>query len=389
MIRSTILLAILSSLAWWLHGEQSNGRFRQVDETFLDFLLANTRDDLQPDPAKLDQVVMVSMRESDRAEYAAWPPAPLDYHMVLKAITLHDPEVLLITAPLTWPDPKPQFITELGAALAPLPHVILGAKSSPIPGDTSFVKDRLSMISHVTGTPSLLPALGSIDQAPEPSIARQCDAGLLTPAPSIGHGFQSGIAPSVEVQTIAHAMRVPFAQQRIHLGPGAGLHLGADFFLPLNNDGTFPKTTVTVAEINALDLMTPGLSTDDSDPAKSLGKGKIIVLGMSDDLTRQRAAIVATALAMPRLQILSWIGQIIAWAIAALLALWLVWMPRTKALTRALIFLFLALTASYLAFQSFKMWCPPAIPAALIAAGGLFARLFGKSPALVTTTPTA
>ncbi len=389
MIRSTTLLALLTSLAWWLHGEQSNGRFRQVDETFLDFLLANTRDDLQPDPAKLDRVVLVSLRESDRAEYAAWPPAPLDYHMILKALASHVPEALLITEPLTWSEPKPQFITELGDSLAPLPHVILGTKSSPTAGDTSFAKDRLSIIANLTNTTSLLPTLGSIDQSPEPSIARQCDAGLVTPTPSVGQRFQSGVAPSVEVQTISHAMRVPFAQQRIHLGPGAGLHLGDDFFLPLNNDGTFPKTAVTVPEINALDLMTPGVTADDSDPTKSLGKGKIIVLGMSDDLTRQRAAIIATALAMPRLQILSWIGQIIAWAVAALLALWLVWMPKTKAFTRAIIFLFLALTASYLAFQSFKMWCPPAIPAALIVAGGLFARLFGKSPASAITTPTA
>jgi hypothetical protein len=378
MIRSAILLVLLAGLAWWLHGEQSNGRFRQVDETFLDFLLANTRDDLKPNPSKLDRVVFVTLRESDKAEYAAWPPAPIDYHMIIKALASHEPGALVITEPLAWPAPKPQFIDQLGQTLLPLSNVILGARASSSAGDTAFAKDRLPSVTHLSGNVSALSALGSIEQAPEAGIAISCDSGLVTSPPAIGLRFNDGLSPSIEMQTLAHAARVPFAYQRVGIGPGAGLHLGDDFFIPLNNDGSFLKATVAVPEINALDLMTPNIEATESAASKTLGKGRIIVLGMNDDLTRQRAQIIAASLALPKLQVVPFVGQIAAWVIAASLALWLVWMPKTKALMRAIIFLFLALTASYLAFQSFKTWCPPAIPAALIAAGGVFARLFGK-----------
>jgi hypothetical protein len=57
-----------------------------------------------------------------------------------------------------------------------------------------------------------------------------------------------------------------------------------------------------------------------------------------------------------------------------------------------ILLLFLALTASYLAFQSNLTWGPPAIPAIIIAVSGLYARLFAKpdtNPATATPEATA
>jgi hypothetical protein len=51
MVRAIFLLSVLSGLAWWLHGEQDRGRFRELDESFLDFLLGNARQEMKPDPA--------------------------------------------------------------------------------------------------------------------------------------------------------------------------------------------------------------------------------------------------------------------------------------------------------------------------------------------------
>ena len=68
MLRGFALLALLSGLAWWLNGEREHGRFREVDEVFLDFMLANARPQLKPDPAKLGEVVFVRLREEDKKE---------------------------------------------------------------------------------------------------------------------------------------------------------------------------------------------------------------------------------------------------------------------------------------------------------------------------------
>lgn len=77
MVRAIFLLSVLSGLAWWLHGEQDRGRFRELDESFLDFLLGNARQEMKPDQTKLNDVVLVRLREEDKDEYAAWPPLPI------------------------------------------------------------------------------------------------------------------------------------------------------------------------------------------------------------------------------------------------------------------------------------------------------------------------
>jgi hypothetical protein len=389
MVRSLLLLTLLSGLAWWLHGEQQRGRFREVDDQFLDFLLANTRDDLKPDPAKLDGVVFLRMREEDKAEYAAWPPQPIDYQMMIKGLAPYEPATLIIAEPLQWPQPKPEFIEQLAQTLLPMPSVVLAAGATT-GGKADATSTALSgeHLPDVTahGPTQVLPALSTINAPPEPALARQSDVGCVLPGKqSMAFLLGTRAVPSLEWMAIANATHTPLRLQRLNLGAGAGLHVGDELFVPLQPDGSLPPSTVTVPAINALDLMTAALTDADVELAKTLGKGKVMVLGIDNDratptTARLCAQAVAAALAMPRVQVLSRVQQIIAWGVAALLGLSLLLLPKTKGMSRALLYLFLALTASYLAFQSFKIWCPPAIPAALIAASGLFARAFGRTP---------
>lgn len=376
MIRSLVLLLILSGLAWWLHGEQQRGQFRQVDETFLDFLLANTRNDLKPDPEKLKNVVFVRLAESDKAEYSAWPPAPIDYHMMVKALAAAEPDVLVITEPLHWPEPKPAFIDQLAQTLLPLPSVVLAAGAAS--GEDEGVMDRVPSIARISGDVEMLQRVAVVKSMPEDALARGSEIGLVASAPLAAFRNNDRGYPSLELQTIARVTRTPLASVRLTVGPGAGLHLGDALFIPLSINGSFPNTSATVPEINGLDLMTASLTDADEDLAKTLGKHKTLVIGIDNAETRQRVASIATALALPRVQVLPLWGQVAAWVVAGLIALGLVWMPKTKALTRMMLGLFVLLTASYLAFQVTKTWCPPAIPAALLVAGGLFSRIFGR-----------
>lgn len=392
MLRAVILLSLLSGLAWWLHGEQQRGRFREIDDTFLDILLASTRDDLKPDPAKLSEVVFLRMREEDKKEYAGWPPQPIDYQMIVKALNASEPAALVIAEPLSWPVPKPDFIEPLAQTLLPLP--VIQAAGAAVEGTkdaaaVTFANDHLPAVT-VRGPASALPEITTFDRPPEPALLNQSDLGCFVAAkPATAFRLGARVLPSLEWMAIANATHTPLLFQRLTLGPGAGLHVGDELFVPLNPDGTLPASTVAVPTINALDLMTAALTDDDAVLAQTLGKGKTLVLGIDNDSStptpaRRTAQAIASALALPRVHALPAVQQFVAWGVSALLGLSLLFLPKTKGLTRSLLLLFLAVTASYLAFQGFKIWCPPAIPAALILASGLFVRLFGRPPAAAT-----
>jgi len=384
MIRVPVLLILLTALAWWLHGEQQSGRFRQVDETFLDFLLANTRDELKPDPAKASEVVFITLREQDKAEYEAWPPLPIDYQMILKALVASEPSTLAITEPLHWPEPKPPFLDQLAESLLLSPSVVLSAGAatdgSADGAVLAFAKDKLPLIARVQGVEGLLPVVVNVPAKPEPALLRQADVGLSVPGKSaVAMRVGESVVPSVDLQILVHATRTPFSRVRLNTGPGAGLHLGDEIFVPLSREVSLPLGPTPVGELNAVDLITASVTGEDAEVAKTLGKNKIVIIGQGDDATRQRVQSMAAALSLPRLRVLSFIEQVAAWSVAGLLAVSLLWLPRRKAILRALLYLFLALTGSYLAFQNGRLWCPPAIPAALLLAGGLFARLFGRA----------
>lgn len=388
MLRAFILLVLLSGLAWWLNGEQERGRFRQVDEYFLDFLLANTRDQLKPDAAKLGDVVFVRLREEDKKEYAGWPPLPIDYLMITKGLSAFEPAVLVIADPLRWPDPKPDSLPELAQALLPIPGVVLGVESSSEgAGDAvtlAFIKDHLPVLERLQGQTQMLPGLHQLARLPEPVLLPQRDIGVVTGPPwSMALRYEDHAVPSLVLAALSRATRTPFAHQRLQVGPGAGAHLGAALFVPLQNDGSLFPSNLAAPSVNGLDLMTANIIDPEADVAKILGKGKTIVVGIDNDgpaatPARLQAQAIAGALSLPRVRVLTLVEQIAAWAVAALLSLMLVRLPKHKAVWRTLLLLFAALAASYLAFQVAMVWCPPAIPAALIAAAGLFVRLFGK-----------
>ena len=389
MIRSLALLLLITGLAYGLHGAQQRGQFRQVDEGFLDFLLGNTRERFVPDPAKLGDVVFAHIREADKAEYAAWPPPPIDCQMMAKSLATYAPSVLIIATPLNWGEPVPQFVPELAQTLLPLPRVVASvdiASASEAPLAEGTALQSLPTLQRVDDPSHSLPAATAVLATPAPEIAAQVELGCWSsaqPEPCAMAYRLAGqrVVPSLLLQALTAATGTPFSQQRLSTGPGAGLHLGGGVYVPLDPQAMLrpqAQGPVAVPSINALDLLTPAVAEDESNAlGKILGSGKIIVLGL--DNAAPQANALAQALAMPRLRELSAMQQFIVWGAAALLGLHLLHRPRAKALPRMLLLLFLALTGSYLAFQRNLTWCPPAIPALILVASGLFARVFGRA----------
>lgn len=407
MIRLLVLLALLASFSWWLDREHQAGRFQRVDELFLDFLVANARERFEkPEAATVaPSVVWVKMRSADRAEYAGWPPQPLDWQMVLKGLQSFDPAVVVIPETLTWGGPSPEFAREAALALMPFPSTVFGvesqlAASRDTPGFLGGLEDEIPVFQKVQGAIDSVPSLGALIAAPDELMRRQGELGIATTSRAgetlvLPYAVQEGgnLRPTVLAQALARYTRTPYITHRLLLGPGAGAYLSRGLFVPLSASGEFAVDVGRVVpEVDALDLMTGevvgALSVEDKE---LLGGGKVVVIGTDDDrvgLTRVYAQALAQILALPRIKILPAFAQWSAWIIAGLAGTWIVYfVPRKKALIRGTIFIFVALVVCFLAFQSSLIWCPPTIPAALIALSAVFARVAGRRRDLSSEVP--
>lgn len=413
MIRVFILLLMLGGLVGFLDQEQRAGRFRQVDEGFRDFLIANVRERFAPDPAaESSQVVLVEMKESESSEFDGWPPSPLDWRMLLEAVAQWQPDVLVVAEPLNWGQPAPPFVAAVGEVLQRFPSLVLAVEaeyaSESSPAFLGGLGSRFPRFANVVGQPSAMNRwLKALVLPPDETLRPQAELGLLiTPTVVDGVGqilytvqLDQGQArnqwlPTLMAQAVSRLARSPYALQRLRLGAGAGVHLEGGRFVPLTTDGQFewslPKSShVTV--INALDLLAGSLADVVPQPTIALAKeAKVVLLGVQrgdgKELIHQAEALAAV-LALPSLRQLSPIGQWSVWGVAGLLALILAQRKR-KALSRALILVFAGFVISFLVFQSQLTWFPPTIPAALLLAGGLLGRLIGRKPPVPTAPST-
>ncbi len=404
ILRTVILLVILGALGFQLDREQRDGRFQQADDLFLDFLLANARDRFVVDPAQhTDQVVLVRMREEDKAEYGAWPPPPIDWQMILKGLVPFEPAVIVIATPLTWGQPPPDFVADVGGALLPFTSVVLGVEArvemgatrmaSAVEPDAIALDGAFPNITRIEGDPALLPRISRITAQPDEIIRRQMELGFTTPPTTSANepfamplAFRHGgiIAPSLMLQALSHYVRAPYSAQRLRIGPGAGAHLGRGIYLPLSDSGQLVfKAQPDLKAVNALNFMTgdlaDGLSAADKE---NLGRDKIIVVGIDHDTAqptsaRVHAAALAHALSLPRVHAIGLVPRWLICGIAAVGGCLLLRHRGGKAMRAGLILIFAALVISYLTFQSQLVWFPPTVPAAILAASTLFAMVFG------------
>lgn len=399
MIRAAVLLILLASLGWWLDREHQAGRFQRVDEQFLDFLVANTRDRFEKPEIAAEtqsQVVFVKMRTADKNEYAGWPPRPLDWQMVLKGLQPYEPRVLVIPDTLTWGKPSPEFAREAADALTPFPSTVLGveAQLASNPGTPAFLgglEDALPRFERISGEIKGVPQLGALIAAPDELMRRQAEIGIAITRTAndrtlLPYAMQEGgrLRPGVLTQALVRWSGTPYATHRLLLGAGAGAYLANGAFVPLTPAGEFPvDIKQTVLEIDALNVMTVELADALTDADKQhLKAAAIILIGTDDDasggLTRLHAQALARVLAMPRIHLLPGYAQWLVWSMAAGAGFWLVFrVPKKKTLLRGAAFIFAGLVICFLAFQSALIWCPPALPAALLAVSTLFARLAG------------
>lgn len=405
-VRFIILSLCLGATGWHLEREQRAGRFQKVDDLFLDFLVANARERLsQPEVGKENPVVLVSLREDQKMEYAAWPPPPLDWQTILKGLHVYEPSVVVIPTPLFWGRPAPDFVRAVAEALMPFSSVVLGVETELAAADNTApafmggLQDALPVFQRLDGSAADASTLSALITAPDELLRARCEIGLAAVARAeekLGLPYaireSEKLYPSVLAQALARFSGTPYALHRLRLGPGAGAYLNEGLFVAMAQDGVIhAESDAEIPSVNALHLMTgtlaDGLSAEDK---TTLGKGRVIVIGpdaagkdQPPSLARLHAQILSQILSRPRLHVLTQVQQWVAWGVAGFVAFWIgLRTPRSRALRAGVGMIFAALVVSFLAFQASLIWCPPTMLVSLIAVGAVIGRLFGKQAAL-------
>ncbi len=388
-LRAGILTILLAVAAFFTLREKGGQRWLQGEHLFLDFLIANTRDrfertEIEPSP----EVVVIEFNEKDKAEFSAWPPAPLDYIILLKRIAKHEPDVVVMGDVLKWDKPDVPFLGELQESFRQFPLVALafGAMIDAPLQPSSLTDDAdLPVFKFVQGDASSAAKLSNF-LMPDKQLRTQMELGFVAttagekaerPSLLVARAGEK-LVPSLDAQMIALKEHTPYAEQRLRFGIGAGLHLGGRRFVPLANDGSVvPRLKSDPIRINAIDLLTPDLGDDTGRAlAKKLGKHKLIILGTAKDGAETRGRIAAWALALPTLhRAPEWIEWTAA-GIALILAFVQLRFRRMGAVAFGVGVLALSLAAAIVSFQSSLTWCAPHLALAFTLTGSVFCFLW-------------
>lgn len=388
--RPAMLAVVLTASVGLALHEQRGPRWNAAEGWYLDFLVANARGRLEKElRAPADSVVFIAFNEKDKAEFSAWPPAPIDYIMALKKLKVHEPDTIAFSDVLKWDAPDVQFVDELQQLLVGFNQVALacsataGAATGPgLAGDDT----RIPSFTHVEGDGSTAPQLGRV-MFPDARLSTQMQLGFVASRdagapPLLVARADARLVPSLAAQAIALQSHAPYASQRLRFGAGAGLDLDRERFIPLTRDGTVrPALKTGVTRVNALDLLTPDLGDATSRTlSETLGKGKLIILGISPSPGEAHADVAAWALALPRLNrapdSVCWMATLVA----AALAVWQLRFGRWGAAIFGMLAATLLLGAALVVFESSFTWAPPLLPGIALLAGTVFCVVWPRKP---------
>nr|WP_294231107.1 hypothetical protein [Prosthecobacter sp.] len=156
-----------------------------MDELFLDFLVANSREKLTtPDPsAKKDEVLLVRLDPAERDEYAGWPAQPIDWQMILKGLRDAENAVIVIPEPLNWGKPSPDFIAALAESMVPLSSLVLRVEAQLTedaagPAFTGGLDEVIPHFVKASGDLQLASTFSALITAPDDQL-RHGELGLL------------------------------------------------------------------------------------------------------------------------------------------------------------------------------------------------------------------
>lgn len=390
--RITLLAVFLAATGFAFFECQKRGYVAVAEEWFLDFLVANSRNSFEEKlPETSSDVVLVEFQEAMKDEFAAWPPPPLDWLMVLKRIAAHDPEVVAIVEPLRWQNMDPQVVSQVQKSLLQFPTVVMGFKlandsQGMAQEEGDFASNEMPALTRIDQEEHAI-RFTRITEIPDRILRLAGQTGFTSidgvelPANVIPFAASDGrkVVPSFAAQCVTLFKKKPFSALRMRFGIGASLSLGGDMVVPLRGAGVMSlQQKPTVPSVDALELMVPDVGDDIArEVTQSLGKNKVIVLALIDaqggGIGKAEAQAIAQALAMPGIKR---VDKKADWTFAGIaLLLCLIFQTRFE---RSRVFVFgigmvvVGTASSLVAFHSSLLWWSPLLATALIIASTFF-----------------
>ncbi|MEZ0276588.1 MAG: CHASE2 domain-containing protein, partial [Roseimicrobium sp.] len=372
-------------------------RVREVEQGFLDFLMANAQESFQKAvPESSADVVLIDFREEDKAEYGFWPPAPLNYIMLLKKLAPAEPGVIAFVEPLRWEAGDSQFIPQLRNELVPVPSLVLGFDVSSeatemTPEQQKFKAEGMPSFEVGANDPAAATAVfKSITRLPDPAlrmgteelgIAKVTLAGKKESGDEFAFVASDGthLVPSLAAQAVSRYRRMASSSVNLRFGTGGRLSLSDTHIVPLENGGTMKlRAKPEVPRLDALVFFDP-LADEPAlaATAQTLGKGKVLVIGTGRAALAQAQAI-AQALAVPHLNRAPEWGDWLCAGVMALFSFWQFGRGRFKALLAGILLAALAAIICMLTFQSSLWWWSPVPAAVVLATTTLFCFLWPR-----------
>lgn len=384
-----MVLTLLFGAALGAYGEMDRrGWVREAEQWFLGFLVANGRQAMEQNlPEVSEDVVLVKFDEKDREELGAWPPAALDWLMVMKRLVAYDPEVVVVVQPLRWEGAAAEFVKPLRESLLPFPSVVMGFDLAAGEGEMSpeakeFLEKELpTLLGGEVGGSAV--RFTRVMEVPDRSLRMAVQTGFTSIDGVVEKpgrmlfvaGDGERLVPSLAAQAVTLFRRAPYSTMRMSFGAGARLSLADEFVVPLMPGGELVLgESPSVPVVDGLELMLPDLGDEVAERiAKVMGEGKAVVLSLDEKVGMLQARAVARGLAMPMLNRLDrWVDGALAALAAVLCYVGMLGRGRFGALIFGLVVLVAGTGLSLGFFQMQLVWWSPVLAFGLVAVSVLF-----------------
>ncbi len=243
-----LLMIIVLLVGLFLMRESRMAPLDEVDKDFVDWLAANTVRTLPAPPS-----ILVEINDSSLEDKHAWPWAPLDFALFLKAVQEFDPRVIAIEPVLEFGDRSAgeghavQFEHSLDDFVLRSRSIVLGALLG-FPPDPDVVPplQPVPFLRHVRGDVTLLRQFTAIEEQPkeEYRVAPQLALGYVN-LPSrkeavvrslpLVFEYRGLVVPSFVLQTVMLSMKL--APDDISVNLGSSVELGNKGSIPIDSAG--------------------------------------------------------------------------------------------------------------------------------------------------------
>jgi len=125
MLRRILSFAAAAAvLVTLVYREETRGTFLPIEESYLELLMTSSgREPPAPDITFLP--VTDDARRAGNPIYSTWPPAPMDYALLLQSLARYTPGSVAVSAEFSWDEPDPLSVPILKERISAFPSLLL------------------------------------------------------------------------------------------------------------------------------------------------------------------------------------------------------------------------------------------------------------------------